>query len=323
MEHILINPSPTRRILDLRLLGFRDVQVLGRYVYTNAMEPLSIHDHGELMEICHLANGRQFYRIEEDEFLLNGGDVLVNYPHERHGTGHQREGRGTLYWMIVKPPGRRGSFLGLSPDESHPLWTLLNPLPKRHFRVRPETRKILDKVFMILEDKIHCNMVHGESDAKYRTKVPSKGLTCVTETEDILLVMNVRNYLLRYILDLIEAAKTEAISAVSREIRLAVELIKQNETVFHSMSVLAREVGLSESRFKHRFQEEIGISPADFQLRHKIDLACQFLLQSETIIDISYRLGFSSSQYFATVFRRYMGITPAEYRISGKTTDSP
>ncbi|MDR1384135.1 MAG: AraC family transcriptional regulator, partial [Planctomycetaceae bacterium] len=38
----------------------------------------------------------------------------------------------------------------------------------------------------------------------------------------------------------------------------------------------------------------------------------------QTILDTALSLGFSSSQYFATVFRRYMGMSPAEY---GKTTD--
>ena len=69
MEHILIDPSHERHVLDLRLLGFQDIQVLGRYVYTNTMAPLPLHDHGEMMEICHLADGQQFYRIEEKEFF--------------------------------------------------------------------------------------------------------------------------------------------------------------------------------------------------------------------------------------------------------------
>jgi len=294
MKHILIDSSPERHILDLRLLGFSDVQILGRYVYTNAKAPLEFHDHGEMMEICHLIDGQQFYRVEKEEFFLNGGDVLVNYPYERHGTGCRREGRGTLYWMIIKPPGSRSSFLGLPPLESQRLWTMLNPLPRRHFHVKPDAQKILDKVFALLE---------GQTSSAMQLK-------------DVMFAINIKNYLLRYLLDLVEYAKAETIPSVSREIRLAVESIKQSGDQFHPMWVLARSAGLSESHFKHRFKEEIGISPADYQLRHKIDSACQMLQENKTIIDISYTLGFSSSQYFATVFRRYMGISPTEYRNS-------
>jgi len=297
MKQILIDPSKERRILDLRQLGFRDVQVLGCYVYTHSMTPLPPHDHGEMMEICHLASGQQLYQVEKEEFFLNGGDVLVNYPRERHGTGIQREGRGTLYWMIIKPPRPRHSFLGLSPEESAQLWTLLNPLPKRHFHVKPETRKWLDNVFTLLEDRMPFKQPLNKSDSN-----------------DVLLGMNVRSYLLRYLLDLIESAGTGTLPPVSREICLAIDIIKKNDDQFLSMRAIAREVGLSESRFKHRFKDEIGIPPADYQLRHKINLACQMLQKGEATIDITCWLGFSTPQYFTTVFRRYMGITPAEYR---------
>ena len=321
MNSILIDPSQERHILDLRLLGFRDVQVLGRYVYTKAMAPLAVHDHGDMVEICYLADGQQFYRIGEEEYFLNGGDVLVNYPHERHGTGFQREGRGTLYWMIIKPPGKRSPFLGLSLKESRLLWQLLNPLPKRHFRVKPEIRRILDKIFLLLEDKIPIAVQQGESDEKYRTHLVSLDVPPVSDQEDLILAVSVKNYLLRYLLELIEAAKSETITSISEEIRLALESMKNNEDVFYSMKSLAKQSGLSESRFKHRFKEEVGISPADYQLRQKIDSACQMLLQDEAIITISCALGFSSSQYFATVFRRYMGVSPAEYRSSHQPRD--
>ena len=316
MSNILINPSHERHILDLRLLGFQDVHVLGRYIYMKTRSPLPVHDHGEMLEICYLADGQQFYRIKDEEFFLNGGDVLINYPYERHGTGFQREGRGTLYWMIIKPPGPQSSFLGLSLEESQLLWKVLNSLPKRHFRVKPETKKILDRIFLLLEDKIPFKVQNDESDEKYRMNLISLDAVPLSESKDIVLGMNVKNYLLRFVLNMIEAAKEEPTPQVSKEIHLATELLKTHEDIFYTMKTLAKEVGLSESRFKHRFKEEIGTSPADYQLRRKIDRACQMLLQNETIINISYSLGFSSSQYFATVFRRYMGVSPAEYRAS-------
>ena len=318
MNNILINPTQARHILDLRLLGFRDVQVIGRYTYTKAMSPLALHDHGEMMEICYLADGQQFYRVGNEEYFLNGGDVLVNYPHERHGTGFQREGRGTLYWMIIKPPGLRSSFLGLSLKESQLFWQLLNPLPKRHFRVKPEIRKILDKIFLILEDKIPIKIHQEESDEKDHSPPAPWNVTPLSQHKDIILGINVKNHLLRFLLELIESAKTETIPAISGEIRVALETMFKNEDVFYSMKMLAKQSGLSESRFKHRFKEEVGISPADYQLRLKIDRACRMLLQDDAIITISFALGFSSSQYFATVFRRYMGVSPAEYRASNK-----
>ncbi|MDR1493958.1 MAG: AraC family transcriptional regulator [Planctomycetaceae bacterium] len=293
-DAILIDSSPERHILDFQALGFHDVQALGRYFYTKAREPLTIHDHGEMMEICYLADGRQFYLVENAEFYLNGGDVLINYPQERHGSGFQREGRGVLYWMILKPPSKRSAFLGMSPNDGKALWNTLLHLPSRHFRAKPEIRKTLDNIFSLWDNKISAN--------------------CPSIKNDALLILNIRNYLLRFLLDLIEMAKDKNIPRVSDEIRRAIKLMKNNENTFYTIKTLARESHLSESRFKHRFKEEVGIAPADYQIRRKIELACQRLHEEKSILEISYELGFSSSQYFSTVFRRYMGVSPAEHR---------
>jgi AraC-like DNA-binding protein len=38
--------------------------------------------------------------------------------------------------------------------------------------------------------------------------------------------------------------------------------------------------------------------------------------RTDPFTNIAHKLGFSSSQYFATVFRRETGMTPGEYRQS-------
>lgn len=302
MKKIIIDPSVERRILDLRLLRFNDILVLGRYAYGRAHAPLGVHDHGNMLEICYLAEGKQFYRVGEEEFFLKGGDILINYPHERHGTGLQREGRGTLYWMIINPPSPKGGFLGFSRNDGQYLWNEIMNLPSRHFRAPHDSRKKLDQLFSLIDSKI--------SERKN------------SRVNDSFFLMNIRNYFQRFLLDTITASRLDSRVPVSAEIRMVTELIKSEITVFHTMKILARTACLSESRFKHRFREEIGTSPADYQMRCKIDLASRMLLdESESIINTASYLGFSSSQYFSTVFRRYMGLSPHQYRLAASQSD--
>jgi len=64
----------------------------------------------------------------------------------------------------------------------------------------------------------------------------------------------------------------------------------------------------------------VGVPPGEYILRQKIKKAEQELTGSERdITEIAYDLEFSSSQYFATVFRRYAGCSPSDFR---KTTQS-
>ncbi|PDQ35056.1 MAG: hypothetical protein B5766_07985 [Candidatus Lumbricidophila eiseniae] len=72
---------------------------------------------------------------------------------------------------------------------------------------------------------------------------------------------------------------------------------------------------LSTTHFYQEFKRSCGTSPKDHILRVKISRAEAFLSEGEaTITDIAHRLGFSSSQHFGTAFRRYVGISPSEYR---------
>jgi AraC-like DNA-binding protein len=76
---------------------------------------------------------------------------------------------------------------------------------------------------------------------------------------------------------------------------------------------LAQVARLSESRCKARFKREIGVPPAEYWLRKKIERA-MVLLKRRSVTDVAFELGFSSSQYFATVFKRYTLANPSQFR---------
>ena len=81
------------------------------------------------------------------------------------------------------------------------------------------------------------------------------------------------------------------------------------------MAEMARRVGLSVPRFHARFKEQFGMPPAEYLLRAKVTEACRQLRETrQPITAIAYKLGFSSSQYFATVVKRYTGQTPRALR---------
>jgi AraC-like DNA-binding protein len=56
-----------------------------------------------------------------------------------------------------------------------------------------------------------------------------------------------------------------------------------------------------------------GIPPAEYALRLRIAEARRRLVESgATVTQVATDLGFSSSQYFATSFKRLMNMTPRE-----------
>lgn len=82
-----------------------------------------------------------------------------------------------------------------------------------------------------------------------------------------------------------------------------------------SIKNLAKSIGLSPVYFGTLFKKATGDSPAHFLNSYRIK-AAQTLLNAtgHTIQEISFLVGFQSYQRFFELFRKYVGMTPSEYR---------
>ena len=109
--------------------------------------------------------------------------------------------------------------------------------------------------------------------------------------------------------------RTESTTELSENVKAALTYIEDNINRPLRLEEIAEVSGYSLSRFKVRFKEQLGITPAEYITLEKLRLAKKLLIGSRTrVTDIAYQLGFSSSNYFSSVFRKYNFCTPREYR---------
>lgn len=67
--------------------------------------------------------------------------------------------------------------------------------------------------------------------------------------------------------------------------------------------------------FYFRSKEQLGITPHSYILALKIDSAKIYLKSTrKSITEVAYLLNFSSSNHFASVFKKYTGYTPTYFR---------
>lgn len=90
--------------------------------------------------------------------------------------------------------------------------------------------------------------------------------------------------------------------------------LTKNRSFTGPIELLFEEMGVSRSRGYEIFHQTFGINPKEYILRKKIILAKKLLMEDRDITSIAYDLGFSSSQSFATSFKKLTCSTPSNYR---------
>jgi len=82
-----------------------------------------------------------------------------------------------------------------------------------------------------------------------------------------------------------------------------------------SLSEVAQELGMSESRFSRFFRRSTGNSFTDFVNHVRINSACHLLMQTDHLVtDICYQVGFNNVANFNRRFLEIKGMTPSEFR---------
>lgn len=280
-----------RHVIDFAHDEVPDVVALGRYEYHSVKPGLSTHRHIGAIEICYLERGRQTYRLQGREYGLVGGDIFVVPPGEAHDTSDRPEDCGVLYWLILRIPGDNTSMLSLTAQDTSAICSRLASLPSPHFAGRPAIKQIFNQLF-----DLH--------DAPKDTLKP----------------LTIKHQLLCCLLEVINCGCNIQRRKLSPDIDRVVRKIKSDPEEEFLLSDLADEAGLSVSRFKTKFKSETGIAPREFILREKIEKAKLSLLDRRlSVTNIAMKYGFSTSQYFATVFKRFTQQSPRQFRESARS----
>lgn len=84
---------------------------------------------------------------------------------------------------------------------------------------------------------------------------------------------------------------------------------------------LARLAGLSRFHFIRRFRAAVGETPHRYLRRRRLERAAELLVTTAyPVTEISDRVGFQSLGSFSTLFRRFTGESPVEYRARRRRT---
>jgi len=305
--------SRSRLVFEESTLRIPGVHSLGQYHYATAKPGLPPHQHRGCVEISLLAKGHQAYRNGGRIYHVNGGEQYISLPGEIHDTASEPEEKGILYWLILDVTQAPDKFLFLAPKMATKLTADLRRLSSYHFSSNAESRQTIDKAFKALGQirtpDEHTGIFQDSGPAGLKNGKPAS-----SRADESFHLLEAAGHLLTYILQTIQASRVN-IRRISPAIQASLDFITGKENEWLDVAHIAKEVHLSESHFKVRFRQEVGMPPAEYMLHQKIATAKAQLSQPDSnVTEIAYGLGFSSSQYFATVFKRFTNLTPSEFQ---------
>jgi len=108
------------------------------------------------------------------------------------------------------------------------------------------------------------------------------------------------------------------VDAVPRLAQRAVARISSGALNGKSVRTLAGELGMSERHLRRAIGREMGASPFDLALAHRLQTATRLLSETrQPITRIAYESGFQSLRRFNAAFRQRFEMSPTEWRRRG------
>lgn len=82
-----------------------------------------------------------------------------------------------------------------------------------------------------------------------------------------------------------------------------------------NLSLLAARAELSKFHFHRLFKQATGISPAQYHLKLRVNVARQLLRETKmSVVGVALEVGYTNPSHFAQLFRRETGLSPSDYR---------
>ena len=97
-------------------------------------------------------------------------------------------------------------------------------------------------------------------------------------------------------------------------LRQILDFLHQNPADQSTLEVLAQHINMTERTLSRHCQKELGMSLHEWRQRLKVTKAMSMLNQGKSVEHIAYDLGYANASAFINMFKRWMKLTPDQFR---------
>ncbi len=240
-------------------------------------------------ELYYLLEGERRYFINGQIYTVHEGDIII-IPHTTlHHTTAISSRQHTRYLLEFDD-----AFIHENIQEK-----LKSCFTTHHITLTHEQRKSFEHVLQKID-------AEQQADSEFKDVLFHAYL-------NELLVMLIR------IFKTDTPTATKPKTATEQLIETATNFIGRNLHNTITLTQIADNYHLSHSYFSRIFKSYTGFGFNEYLTHLRIQKATQLLLSSNMpISEISFQCGFSDSNYFSTVFKKEVGLSPIKYRMLQK-----
>lgn len=254
---------------------------------------LHAHDFNELVFIL---SGSGIQNINDKEMIVTAGDVFVLKGNDIHGFKSQNN-------LSLFNIGYKKSLLGCYEEQ-------LQILPGYYslFLIDPVFRE-----FSEFKSKLHLNPIDIHEVLTILSKIESEFKKNELGSGIMLLsyFLNIVTFVSRKYLPYDSINYTSHLTSIIK----ALDYIEKNFIEDISLKELSEIVNTPISTLLYSFKKLLNTTPINYLNTLRIKKASDLLLNSDmSITETAFASGFTDSNYFCRLFKKYFSITPSEFR---------
>jgi len=253
--------------------------------------PLHSHEYAELAIVL---GGRATHLTNHGNHPLEDGDVVVINRHTKHGF---TDAQGLKLCNIMYDPRQ---FLAGHPD--------LDRMAGYHalFDLEPRSRcaEFKERLHLPTDELIYVTSLVSALKAEFDSH--NDGRHTSVRSAFLLLVTHLAR---------LYARQKEQVGTPLARMANVISHIQKHYREPLRLEDLARLSHWSPSQFRRHFKRSYNISPVKFITQIRLHKACEMLKDpNHDITYVAMETGFSSSSFFSTQFKNYLGESPSQYR---------
>lgn len=284
-------------IPSVRSIGYWDSKIFQKW-------GLNWHKN-EGIEICMLESGNITFVMHSEregsgdvKYELKPNDLTITRPWLSHKLGNPNIGPCRLSWLIldvnVRHPHQNWQWpewIILNKADLEELTTILRQNESPVWKGNNELRSCFDKIGKII-------LKGGDFDSRLKILI---------------------NNLLMLLLDLFRKGNVELNESLTESRRTVELFLKELGNCYAepwTLVSMAEYCNLGKTQFSRYCNEITNCTPMTFLNNMRLNIAAKMLVENKekSIIDIAFDVGFSSNQYFTTVFKNFYNKTPLRFR---------